>query len=81
MSKPYMEEEKQKAHKASASLQEHVDSLNDEQVFVGSAYGLRAGPVGWFLIVWSDGSPKFPEEWEGYQVVQRGIPVAQSLGG
>lgn len=81
--KPYTEEEKKKVREASASLQEHVDSLNSESVFVGSAYGLtganRDGPVSWFLIVYSDGSPEFPEEWEGYQVVKRDIPVALNL--
>lgn len=46
---------------------------------MGSAYGFAgelSGPKGWFLIVWSDDSPEFPAEWEGYPVVKRGIPVA-----
>jgi hypothetical protein len=48
-------------------------------VSVGSGYGfpesLNEDPQ-YFLIVWSDVEVEFPETFEGYRVVRRGVPVA-----
>lgn len=47
---------------------------------IGSGFGFPESfndEPQYFLIVWSDEEVEFPETFEGFRVVRRGIPVAQ----
>jgi hypothetical protein len=57
-----------------------VKLANQTGLSVGSAYGFPnkiEGEPEEFLIVWSDKEVKFPETFEGFRVVRRGVPRIQ----